>query len=267
MANKSNETINSENDETKLTNTVQTLIEARRNWEKNAYKTSNDQLYQILADCLGIFRKAKGNLKISLLISGLLESKGITYNASTSLALKVLRLVFLDSAKKSKSDQRLFVYQRVIMAAEDEEVDPAKLSDFIKKKGGIDELRRRKKAGPSKGELAKEYELLAVESLVDINALSNTNAFKLSAPLMPIDGKGFSLALVRADSENMGTIVFGTNDARLVGQVLSHAGKKLASAKKATQVAEEQRELEGQRQADFNDIVAEVRQETHAIPA
>ena len=51
------------NSKLNVTATLDTLLNASKNWEQNSRKTSNDMLYAILADCLRFYEDLLADVK------------------------------------------------------------------------------------------------------------------------------------------------------------------------------------------------------------
>jgi hypothetical protein len=220
-----------------LTKQIDALIEKRMKWEQGTYAASNAELYSVLGDCLDLFVTIKGNYSLPKGVNALLDTYGIKYTNATSLELKLVRLVFANSANSEQINNRLFAYARVIRVAADAKQTSATLAKFIAANHGIEEIRRASKDGVSatnKQEAQIEQARMHFYSPSDTELFSD---FDLPDPLQPVDGEYFSLALVRKNADGTGSIVFGTNNTSAVATVLAIAGKALR--KEVVKTAEE----------------------------
>ena len=212
--------------EFRLHNVIAQLIEQRQKWEQGAYAASNAELYTLLGSTLDLFLKARSDTKISRAVSDVLDAYGVQYNSGTSLALKIVRLVFVGKGHESKIANRSFTYARVLTVAAEQRITGAQLPQFIVDNHGIDEIRRLSKDGETKAakvKIERDYALAVLASKSGISAVT------MSDDLQPVDGGQYSLALVRKNDDGTGSIVFGTNSASAVNTVLSIAGKSLKS--------------------------------------
>jgi hypothetical protein len=70
------------------------LYDARVVWENGVYKTSNDELYNLLDKCLVLFKELTGERSLIKELNELLEARGAKLTNGTSLATKIVRYVF-----------------------------------------------------------------------------------------------------------------------------------------------------------------------------
>jgi hypothetical protein len=122
------------------------LISERENWENDAYRKSNDQLYALLAKCLVLYEdyaadKTKKAWKDEFLkvatCYGITKLKG-------NLVRPIVRVVFGDSDMCRK---RVSTYGKVLEAALTSNITSDKLPEWIKSQGGVQEISRPVKAG------------------------------------------------------------------------------------------------------------------------
>lgn len=208
----------------KLSNIVDELIAQRQKWEQGTYAASNAELYTLLGNTLELFLKVRSNVGLSKAVTDLLNTYSIQHNSSTSLALKIVRLVFVGKGREKKIENRAYTYARVLTVATEAGINGEQLPQFIADNHGIDELRRQNKDGETDAEKAKRARDYADAALVSETAISDVI---MSDSLQPVDGARYSLALVRKNEDGSGSIVFGTNNAAAVNTVLTIAGKTL----------------------------------------
>jgi hypothetical protein len=97
---------------TVLPPSLKDLEQSRKQWETTAYRTSNQQLYAVLADCLA-------------------------YGAALSVAESKQRAEELERFNTA----RVSTYSLVLRTAQMEGVKPAALADWIETNGGIQEIK------------------------------------------------------------------------------------------------------------------------------
>ena len=114
-----------------------------KNWEIGSYKKSNDELYQVLADCLAFcadIGKSNSTKRINSL-KAFYELKKYSFNENASLAKKIVGAVFGNIDRR-----RIGTYAVVIEAAKTANITPDKLPAWIEDQGGIQEIRLSKSA-------------------------------------------------------------------------------------------------------------------------
>ena len=90
-----------------------------------------------------MFNKAKeAKTGLAKAITEQLEARGIGFNSSTSLALKIVRLAFCAPGMEDKIVNRAFTYAKVLKIASDAGQTGSTLSQYITDNHGIDEIRR-----------------------------------------------------------------------------------------------------------------------------
>lgn len=201
------------------------LHDKRTTWQNGTYKRSNDELYAILADCHALLVQLRGELKLRKKLNKAIEAAGYTVRSNTSLELKVVRAVFGAENKRTQT------YARVLQIAKAELPKGWTLPEWIEEHGGIEEVRRKPKAGPTAAEKAKQYREFAEAKLA--NAQHIGKRFAPDDSLQPDDGGdyAYAVALVRVDADGKASLVFGTNKNVLVKAVITEAGKQLAQRK------------------------------------
>jgi hypothetical protein len=245
-----------------LTQMINSVISSREDWEQTAYNLSNVKLYEVLGSCLDLYYTIKEKPKLSGSLNTILLEKQITFKNSTSLALKLVRLIFSDTETQSKSENRMMVYQRVLTVAVESNIKGDQLSAFIEEKGGIDEMRRVSKTGLSRSEEDQKYAEIGSGLLSQPEIMLDIETFDIPSVLKPDDGQSFSLALVRQNKDKRGTIVFGTSNPKLVAAVLSIAGRQLETESVKKVKAETHRLLEADRKTDLDDLMSQLAEST-----
>jgi hypothetical protein len=133
----SNDKVTTTND---TTNYVSKLVSTRIEWENNAYRKSNEQLYALLAECFSMYTamcldndKAKQLRKD---LNDYIESNNLTFKKSTHTLVRIVRCVFGEADKR-----RISTYGIVLRSAFSQQIESSKLVDFIKQYGGVQEIK------------------------------------------------------------------------------------------------------------------------------
>lgn len=138
---------------------LEQLVTERELWEENAYRTSNDQLYALLAKCYQIY-KAMGfdTDEAKALRDGLttyINMKGYKFSKSTHTLNKIVQCVF------GVDRRRVSAYGIVLRTALANNIAVDALADFIRDKGGVEEVRLAKspnaKSPAQKATLAGDF--------------------------------------------------------------------------------------------------------------
>ena len=222
-----------------LNTQLDSLCKVREEWELGAYKTSNDQLYEILARCLDIYQQLRDDLnqrkQFKQRLDALKEKNLIVFNESTNLPTRIVRYVFRNNGKRS------FAYAKALIAANEAKVDSLGLSRWIADNGGVEQVRRTPKNGVTPAVLNANLQQSATHHYSDSKGL--VTPFKAPKELLPDaeSTNNFALALVRKEDDGQITIVYGTNKPTLVKHMLTLAGKHLAETKGKAAVAGKRR--------------------------
>lgn len=150
------------------TNYVSKLVSIRVEWENNAYRKSNEQLYALLASCYRMYtamcldNDTAKQLRKDL--NDYIESNKLTFKKSTHTLVRIVRCVFGEADKR-----RISTYGIVLRSAFSQQIDSAKFVDFIKQYGGVQEIKLAKSNALSvkaKAEIA--VSLLDTEVIAEI---------------------------------------------------------------------------------------------------
>lgn len=115
------------------------LVMERELWEQNAYRTSNDQLYALLAKCYQMYKAmAFDTDEAKALRDGLktyIDLKGYKFVKSTHTLNKIVQCVF------GVDRRRVSAYGIVLRTALANNIAVEALADYIREKGGVEEVR------------------------------------------------------------------------------------------------------------------------------
>lgn len=120
-------------------NTIHSLESKRVTWEEGVYKTSNQALYEILAECLiygGDLASTDANTARREALESFYKTRGYRWKAETPLMTKIVRAVFGDIDRR-----RISTYSLVLREAKKENVLPSNFAVWVEEKGGLQEVR------------------------------------------------------------------------------------------------------------------------------
>lgn len=125
-----------------ICNALEQLMLEREQWEDNAYRTSNEQLYALLQRCYQLYKSMEGSSKMAAAMRKELDDycgvKGYRFLKTTHSLTKIVKCVFGDTRIERR---RVSTYSLVLRAALQKEVKPTQVADFIRNSGGIEEIR------------------------------------------------------------------------------------------------------------------------------
>ncbi len=146
----------------------------RINWEQGAYRTSNLELYNLLANCL-VFA---GELPVgeskqrSAALEAFFKERGYKYKKDSHIISRVVRAVFGNVDRR-----RISTYTLVLRQAQKANIEATQLTQWIEECGGIQEIKLSRSAtfvSPSKkASIAKtDYSNLPILAIAKSEALS-----------------------------------------------------------------------------------------------
>lgn len=148
--------------------TARGLVKSRELFEKNEYARSNQRLYEILTDVFKLYQWAKKSPTVyKYTIEQMrdeLKSEGNRVQGNTVAISLFVRYVFRTDR------QRSYNYSRTLQTAIQAEIAPEQLTEFINKKGGVEECKKAYKKPDSLVEKANKVEQampLVIERLED----------------------------------------------------------------------------------------------------
>jgi hypothetical protein len=114
------------------------LEEKRKLWETTAYRTSNQQLYALLADCLEygcVLDLAESKIRNKELDTFFAE-RSYTVKRESPLFSRIAKAVFGNIDRR-----RISTYSMVLRSAQKAGINPSNLAEWIETNGGIQEIR------------------------------------------------------------------------------------------------------------------------------
>lgn len=138
---------------------IEQLATEREEWEQGALRTSNEQLYALLAKCYTLYWEMCGSSNVAKSMRAELEDfiskKGYRFLESTHTLAKIVKCVFGGVDRR-----RVSTYSLVLREALTQKLKVDAVAAFIADKGGVEEIRRSKsataKTPKQKAELGKQ---------------------------------------------------------------------------------------------------------------
>lgn len=132
--------VNASNLERALGDTLDRLVDERNRWESAELARSNDRLYAVLKACYALHNTMVGSDSIAkALRKGLanyIETKKYVFSDSAPLMTKIVKCVF------GTDRRRVNAYATALIAAKNQKVPVLELSVWLKRAGGVEEVRR-----------------------------------------------------------------------------------------------------------------------------
>jgi hypothetical protein len=117
---------------------IEQLVLEREVWQENAFRTSNEQLYQLLQKCYAMYKAMEGgSAEAKALRDGLkdyINVKGYSFKSTHSLT-KIVKCVF------GADRRRVSAYSIVLRSALSKNISIMDVADFIRDAGGVEEIR------------------------------------------------------------------------------------------------------------------------------
>jgi len=190
---------------------LQRLIDERKAWEENAYRTSNEQLYALLQRIYNFYRSVSGTdnkLKQEQLLN-YCTAQGYRFNKSSHLITKVVRCVFED---KAMDRRRVSTYSLVLRAAHKQVLSGVLKADavaqFVAQQGGVEQVRLAKsptaltpkqKAQAAAQLQADTIATVSSETLSAVTAVGNVNKHAVLLAVQQADGTFAVKSLIYSD--------------------------------------------------------------------
>ena len=119
--------------------TIEQLAAERLAWQEGAFRTSNEQLYEILKNCYQLYLGMCGNKETSSLLRDSLvkyiAENNIIVKESAHTMTKIVRCVF------GNDRRRVSAYSIVLRAAFALDIKANDLPSYIRENGGVEEVR------------------------------------------------------------------------------------------------------------------------------
>ena len=212
---------------------IEQLATERKAWQEGAFRTSNEQLYEILKNCYKLYNKMCGiqadSKHLREILAKYISENKIAVKDSAHTMTKIVRCVF------GNDRRRVSAYSIVLRAALIAKVQIDAVPDYIRENGGVEELRLAK--SPSYVS-PKDKAEVATNWLTDIN-LAVVKSDKLSGML---DG-------ARVGSQHV-LIVTQQADGSLIANAFVSSQSAVTTALGSFYSAHKAQKQEGQAAAD-----------------
>lgn len=208
----------------------------RENWEANAYRTSNLELYGILQECYALDWEMNHTLYVAKDIrEGIKEyasKMGFSFKDGTPMINRIVRCVFGNVVRS-----RISTYATVLKEAKKQNIAVADIPSFIENAGGVQEIRLSK--SKTFVSAKQKIERVSQTAFEEVLAVAKSAALTKLATSEHVDEQCLLLATQQADGTfAINALVRGTGvvNAALValyGQTstaLKDAGKKQDAA-------------------------------------
>lgn len=123
-----------------ITTAIDNLVAQREQWQQNAFRTSNEQLYALLQSCYSLYKSMEGTdtgaKAMRDQLKAYIDSKGYTFKKTTHTIAKLIKCVFGVDDRR-----RISTYTLVLRSALARKTGVLEVVDFIRNKGGIEEIR------------------------------------------------------------------------------------------------------------------------------
>lgn len=219
---------------------IEQLIVEREVWEQGVVRTTNEQLYALLAQCYELYGEMCAGTTAAKDLRGALEAviamKGYSFNKGTHTMTKIVKCVF------GVDRRRVSAYSLVLREALDKKLKAEDIAAFIANGGGVEEIRRSKsktaKTPAQKAELGKAAvggEQLAVVSGVKLAEkidVANVGNDLVAIVTQQADGSLIVRALVHSQSVLNAALACAYSASKVVVEA-DNANKSAANDDKA----------------------------------
>lgn len=195
------------------------LAQRRVIWEEGALRSSNQELFALLADCLALYLHLTRFDDARKEFHAIYKERGFESTKGTSLMTKIVRYVFGERAQK-----RTFAYAKVLNIAVEQSIAPEFFPAFVTQHGGIEEIRRNGVDAEEKRQQRAEMIEKAAASLKVLKPLAEN----LVAPNnLKVEGKtNFVAIIARKEANDTLSLVHVTSNETLVDALLVQAAKE-----------------------------------------
>lgn len=118
---------------------IEELIAEKDAWFNTAYRTSNDQLYALLARCYELYQQlseaGENGKRLREGLDEYIKSKSYVFSASSHTIVKIVKCVF------GADRRRVSAYGIVLRSALSQQLTAEQIPEFIRNNGGVEEIR------------------------------------------------------------------------------------------------------------------------------
>ena len=219
---------------------IEGLMMEREQWQDNAYRTSNEQLYGLLQKCFALYKELSGeSAEAATQRSALrdyINSKAYKFASGTHTIVKIVKCVF------GADRRRVSAYGIVLRAALAQNVNTLDIPQFIRDAGGVEELRLAK--APN-AKTASQKAAIASQTVV-VNNLGVVSSATLSGYFTDTAKAGSNVVLIGAWQSDGSVVVRAVveGETALNTALASHYSKikSIAESKAVEQKAQDTEE-------------------------
>ena len=124
--------------------TIKELIAEQKQWFDGVHRTANEQLYLILQRCYGLYKSMAGDAEVAHKIDQALDQHFLLRNIENKSDTKLSKFIYCVFGIADR--RRVSSYAVALRIADDEAVTVEGLPAFLREKGGVEEVRRKKSA-------------------------------------------------------------------------------------------------------------------------
>lgn len=150
-------------------NAVADIINARQQhhvWFNGSYKSSNAELYNILATCLDAYTRMSGKYEQIAAFRAECEQAGLKFKKTTPIINRIVQYVF------GADRRRVSGYARVLGRAYADKIDPAELHTWIAEQHGIEEIKAKASGGITTAQRNKQNAKAGIVAAPALKALA-----------------------------------------------------------------------------------------------
>jgi hypothetical protein len=225
---------------TVVENTIDKLVEQRKEWQDNTLRKSNDQLYGLLQSCYALYKSMEGTeasaKALRNQLNAYIDNKGYIFKKTTHTIAKLIKCVF-----GIEDRRRISTYTLVLRSALKKNTSVMNLVKFIKDAGGIEEIRLSRSPNAL---TAKQKAVVGASTIVDQN-MGTVSSDELAATLDAgkVDQPVLLIGVWQADGSVVVRAVVDSQTALNAALASQYSAVKAAvkeqAAEKAAQVIED----------------------------
>lgn len=227
-----------------VSETLNDLRKKRVDWEEGAYKSSNQRLYDILAECAELYEAARSNTALKKR----LVSELVCVDAGSKKRVTYLERIVNDVFGRASNRER--IYARAIKVWSDERDQNEAFPDFVVRRGGLENISRTCTTRVSQTLTPVQYRDVATAAFVEAPSLADFSVTRAMRSDDQNEGP-YLVALVRMGEDGKGQVLDATNKLRLVNDALSILGKAVDGERRRHESESESRDLVTKRTEDL----------------
>jgi hypothetical protein len=228
------------------------LMEARKKWQVS-YDHSNEGLYQLLANCLGLYTEIKGMPTEKATLTAIkkqLVERGVTIQKNSTVFNLIVRYVFNSERRRSH------IYAKALAVAIDKGITKEAFPSWVDDFGGIEEVATQK-ANVSKQKKSAEFvsQIESVKNMLITQIASPLAVVPKTTLLNSTDTQDYTLLIgkMQADGKTRVLSVVPNTSATMVNMAIANIAGELLKQYEETHKTK----LDEERQAIMGEMLAE----------